>query len=581
MRKPLLFFALAFGGLLFPATLFAQLSVRASLDGPTAGTSSVGSGTFYGTFSPDLKSLTYRVTVAKLTGPVSSAHFHFAPTGGVIQAITFSGNTATGTWTNIPDTLLKYFFSDGIYVNVHTAANIGGEVRGFVSPAQFFFTAKIDSTGTGSGSSAQGTGYFRWEDTTGNLSTNSLSYHITFSGLSSPFKFAHFHYAPTGAVLHAITFPDSATASGTWTGYADSILTLLLHGEIYVNIHSNNFGAGEIRGTVMPVGSMPFVAAIDSTGTGSGSHAEGTAYAILDSSMTSITYGATYARLSAAFLTAHFHTATTGGVIEPVTFHGNSTTGTWTGFSDVNLQDLLRGRVYLNIHSDRYSAGEIRGTFYYYDGTFETMLNGTQAGTPSTGTGTAWLHFGGSRDSADFRVTCAGLDSTYHGSHFHLAPAGTVIEPITTADSATGSGVWGVPDSDIVAMLEGRVYVNIHSLKYPAGEIRGTLGLSPAVVTSVQIVSSSTPSSFVLGQNYPNPFNPSTTISFSLTKADRVTLRIYNLLGQEVATLMDGLQNAGSYKVTFDASKLASGVYIYRLSTSGGNNAAKKMLLLK
>ncbi len=581
MRKRLLLLALVFGGLVMPATLLAQLSVRANLDGATAGTSSVGTGTFYGTFSPDFKSITYRVTVAKLTGPVASAHFHFSATGGVIQAITFSGNTATGTWTNIPDTLLKYFFSKGIYVNVHTIANPGGEIRGFVSPAQFFFTARIDSTGTGSGSAASGTGYFRWEDTTGNQNTSSLRYQITFSGLSSPFKSAHFHYAPTGGVLHPISFADSATASGVWTGYPDSILTLLLHGEIYVNIHSNSFPAGEIRGTIVPVGSIPFVAALDSTGTGSGSHAEGTAFAVLDNSMTSIAYGATYARLSAAFLGAHFHTATTGGIINPVTFTGNSTTGTWTGFSDINLQDLLRGRVYLNVHSDRYPSGEIRGIFFYYDGTFETMLSGAQAGTSSAGTGTGWLHFGGSQDTAEFRVTFADLDTTYHGSHFHLAPGGSVIEPIAAPDSATGSGAWGVPDSDIAAMLEGRVYINIHSIKYPAGEIRGTLGLSPTVVTSVQEISSSTPASFVLGQNYPNPFNPSTTISFSLTKTDRVTLRVYNLLGQEVATLMDGRQNAGTYRVTFDASNLASGVYFYRLSTGTGNFASKKMLLLK
>ncbi len=579
MRKMLLFIALVCGGLVFPATLVAQLSVRASLDGPTAGTSAVGNGTFYGTFSPDLKSMTYRMTVAKLTGPITGAHFHFAPTGGVIQQITFAGNTAVGTWSNIPDTLLQYFFSKGIYVNVHTTANPGGEIRGFLGLAQFFFTSKIDSTGTGSGSSAQGTGYFRWRDTTGG--TSSLQYAITFSGLSSAYKFAHFHYAPTGAVLQAISFPDSATANGTWSGYADSILTLLLHGKIYVNIHSVNFPAGEIRGTVTPVGSMPFVAALDSTGEGSGSLAKGTAYAVLSGDMQSISYGATYARLSDTLSESHFHTATNGGVIEPVTFTNNSTTGTWTGFNDVNLQDLLRGRVYLNIHSRSHPAGEIRGTLYYYDGTFATMLNGTSAGTSSNGTGTAWLHFGAQDDSARFRVTFANLDSTYSGSHFHLTPAGTVIEPIATTDSTTGSGTWSMPDTDKAALLEGRVYVNIHSKKYPAGEIRGTLAANLGTVTSVVQTHATTPTSFTLNQNYPNPFNPSTTISFSLTKTDRVTLRVYNLLGQEVATLLEGVHTAGNFAVTFDASRLASGVYFYRLSTASGNNAAKKMLLLK
>ncbi|MCB2203668.1 T9SS type A sorting domain-containing protein [bacterium] len=89
-----------------------------------------------------------------------------------------------------------------------------------------------------------------------------------------------------------------------------------------------------------------------------------------------------------------------------------------------------------------------------------------------------------------------------------------------------------------------------------------------------------TPGAFALAQNYPNPFNPSTEISFTLPKASQVSLRIFNLLGQEVATLVDEYRNAGTHRVTFDASKLSSGMYIYRLE-SGANSVAKKMMLSK
>jgi hypothetical protein len=88
------------------------------------------------------------------------------------------------------------------------------------------------------------------------------------------------------------------------------------------------------------------------------------------------------------------------------------------------------------------------------------------------------------------------------------------------------------------------------------------------------------PGTFALEQNYPNPFNPTTTINFSLAKASNVKLLVYNILGQQVRTLIDTRMNAGQQSVVFDASKLASGVYFYRLET-GNFSSVKKMLLLK
>ncbi len=100
------------------------------------------------------------------------------------------------------------------------------------------------------------------------------------------------------------------------------------------------------------------------------------------------------------------------------------------------------------------------------------------------------------------------------------------------------------------------------------------------------------PKAFALYQNYPNPFNPTTTITFDLPEASNVTLKIYNILGQEVATLLDhAATDAGNQAVDFDASRLASGVYLYRIVAEQLNNdgsasskpftQVKKMVLLK
>lgn len=88
------------------------------------------------------------------------------------------------------------------------------------------------------------------------------------------------------------------------------------------------------------------------------------------------------------------------------------------------------------------------------------------------------------------------------------------------------------------------------------------------------------PSQFSLSQNYPNPFNPSTVIKYAIPTASEVSLKVYNLLGQEVATLVNTMQNVGSYEVKFNASNLTSGIYFYTLSADGVS-FTKKMMLIK
>ncbi len=93
------------------------------------------------------------------------------------------------------------------------------------------------------------------------------------------------------------------------------------------------------------------------------------------------------------------------------------------------------------------------------------------------------------------------------------------------------------------------------------------------------------PERFELFQNYPNPFNPTTTISYQLTRDSKVNLKVYNLLGQEVATLVDADQQAGYHQQSFDATRHSSGIYIYRIvytNESGKQTSDRKtMLFLK
>ena len=96
----------------------------------------------------------------------------------------------------------------------------------------------------------------------------------------------------------------------------------------------------------------------------------------------------------------------------------------------------------------------------------------------------------------------------------------------------------------------------------------------------VKEVDGAVPSEYSLSQNYPNPFNPTTKISFSIPVSEQVTIKVYDVLGKEVATLLNEVKSAGTYEVDFNASNLSSGLYVYTIS-SGKFMQSRKMMLLK
>ncbi len=143
-------------------------------------------------------------------------------------------------------------------------------------------------------------------------------------------------------------------------------------------------------------------------------------------------------------------------------------------------------------------------------------------------------------------------------------------------------------------IVNDSVHVNILYLwdTNPGGSVSGesdisicpwiykALVIDPQFPVGINATPGTVPGMFKLAQNYPNPFNPETTISFTLEKADDVTLAVFNISGQKVATLFSGRKNAGEHHVTFQGKNFSSGVYLYRLS-NGAENLSRKMVLLK
>ncbi len=110
-------------------------------------------------------------------------------------------------------------------------------------------------------------------------------------------------------------------------------------------------------------------------------------------------------------------------------------------------------------------------------------------------------------------------------------------------------------------------------------EAVSTVGTLSSTATDVKD-NNNLPAEYKLEQNHPNPFNPTTTISYALPEGGNVIIKIYDINGNEIKTLINKAQNAGYYNVTFDASNLSSGLYFYSI-ISGNFIATKKMMLLK
>ena len=100
-------------------------------------------------------------------------------------------------------------------------------------------------------------------------------------------------------------------------------------------------------------------------------------------------------------------------------------------------------------------------------------------------------------------------------------------------------------------------------------------------ITSIKNDNVHYPEQLILNQNYPNPFNPLTTISYSIPKSDHVILSIYDLLGQEIVTLVNEFQNTGNYTINFNAKNLSSGIYLYKLQFGDKFTDTKKMILMR
>jgi hypothetical protein len=486
------------------ATLSGANEVPA-IEGPAAGTAALG--------LDDEGNLHFSLTVAGLSGPIAAAHFHGpAPEGenaGVIFEITgaFDGNHAEGVWEGLTAEQLEDLFDGLLYLNVHTEANPGGEIRGQVhmngngvahlSGENEVPPVEVDGAGTG---------VFKLMD------EGALWYNITVTNLTGPIAAAHFHGPATEAesagVIFAITETfDGLHAEGVWEGVTEEQFGYLLDGLVYVNVHTEANPGGEIRGQVVglelpeePPVEEPeepeFVAFGYAALSGANEvpaiegPATGTAAVGLDDEG-NLHFSLTVTGLSGPIAAAHFHgpapEGENAGVIFEITgaFDGNYAEGVWEGLTEEQLGYLYDGLLYLNVHTEAHPGGEIRGQVHMGPNGV-ALLNGESEVPPvevdGVGTGVFKLVNGGT--ALWYNITATNLTGPIAAAHFH-GPAteeestGVIFAITETFDGLHAEGVWdGLTAVQLGYLLDGLVYVNIHTEANPGGEIRGqVLGL--------------------------------------------------------------------------------------------------------
>jgi hypothetical protein len=158
-------------------------------------------------------------------------------------------------------------------------------------------------------------------------------------------------------------------------------------------------------------------------------------------------------------------------------------------------------------------------------------------------------------------------DMTISTTEFYAAENSITVGPQFTV---AGTGEVTFKSGNYITIKPGFVVI-------AGGKVSALAGVS----TDIEMkFNPEIPKKFDLMQNYPNPFNPTTTIAYQLTKSGHVQLTIYDLLGKEIQTLVNKVQNQGKYQILFDAGNLVSGVYLYRLQIEGAV-VTKKMIVMK
>ena len=550
-----------------------------------------------------------------LSGPITGAHFHDAPVGQTapvsVNLLTLRrGNRLSGylAGADVTPNRIARLLRGLVYLNIHTAANPGGEIRGQVTVESDDALAGVLSGAQETpavATNATGLGVF-------NLSQHQekLKFRVVVDGLSGPITGAHFHIAAPGmnapvalalgSFLTGNVLEGEISSQGANPLLTPALLAALVQGGVYINFHTAANPGGEIRAQILP---ERRVLPLDARFSGAQmvpavtSSASAVAVARLVGTLDTVRVQVAHTGLSGPPLALSIYAANAGeantaanllGTVPVVMGAGGNTVGNVTTFeitapvltpAFVNL--LLNTGINAVLTTAASPNGEVRGQVLRLAREGYTIsLNGAQEkpnAVVSAGYGVGVVSIDRDQDNVHFMSVWGGVSGPATAGHFHVGTAvqsgGVVFGLVPFFDNATtptaAYGFWKSDNANpftAARSLDFRtenIYMNLHTAVNTGGEIRGQVYRG---ARNLQVVLATQPAALVAETfgSAPNPFSSGTTLSFDARVAGSGQLRVTDVLGRVVAAQTVAVR-AGANALPVALPGVAAGIYLLSL----------------
>ncbi len=529
----------------------------------------------------------FTITAANLSSALTGFHIHNKRTGGNV-IVDFDGKVEGTTVRsfmtgNDLKMYLPDFFTQNLYVAVHTTNNPAVEALGFIK-LETDFNYKANLAGLGNAGGLASVNF--------SLSGDSLMLSLVANNLSSKITAAHLHFGkamqngPVGIDLSNTIRMDSMSLMGKqaitdWT----NLWAALMNDSVYIALHTENNPGGEARGQLMGSSQLTFDATINQkqlidagVTPAKTSMGFGTANIRLNTSFDSLWYEIEFNQTTSPVVAAHFHNAEptgNGPVVKEFMVMGNKIMGYWTASDTTDplttamVTQLLYGNIYIVLHTDSNPGGELRGNVFRLarEG-FIAELDAKQAGTTSMANGTAIVSYNRERTNLHYMVACNNLSGPITSAHLHKAIKGESGGVIYDLGNTTINGFYGYwntfNNAQSLPLRRGdSIYVNIHTNMFANGEIRGQLLRDYKISKASQTTGLNTVETTIAVGVYPNPTTDYITLALptnlNTNAALKVTILDINLRPIEVTAPanqpinVSGLTN-GLYLVKFESN---------------------------